>query len=98
MRHEIADQVAAAFRDDGEPALGIFIELRALERIDLVADEDGDGHEESSDACCRHCERKRSNPGPRKQSGLLRGACHRARIRATRWLAMTKPLAIHDVY
>jgi hypothetical protein len=21
--------------------------------------------------------------------GLLRGACHRARIRATRWLAMT---------
>jgi len=22
--------------------------------------------------------------------GLLRGACHRARIRATRWLAMTK--------
>src|ERR1700687_16030 len=22
-------------------------------------------------------------------SGLLRGACHRARIRATRWLAMT---------
>src|SRR5882724_10593933 len=35
---------------------------------------------------------------PRKQSGLLRGACHRARIRATRWLAMTKPLAIHDVY
>src|SRR6202012_4873261 len=24
-----------------------------------------------------------------RQSGLLRGACHRARIRATRWLAMT---------
>src|ERR1700704_1982259 len=23
------------------------------------------------------------------QNGLLRGACHRARIRATRWLAMT---------
>src|SRR5438067_2110699 len=44
MRHEIADQVAAAFRDDGEPALRIFLELRALEGIELVADEDGDGH------------------------------------------------------
>jgi RecG-like helicase len=30
---------------------------------------------------------KRSNPLPRQDSGLLRrGACHRARIRATRWL------------
>src|SRR6059058_5901293 len=26
---------------------------------------------------------------PHMDSGLLRGACHRARIRATRWLAMT---------
>src|SRR6266704_6065071 len=25
----------------------------------------------------------------RGENGLLRGACHRARIRATRWLAMT---------
>jgi hypothetical protein len=25
--------------------------------------------------------------------GLLRGACHRARIRATRWLAMTAVIA-----
>src|SRR5258705_13881680 len=25
-----------------------------------------------------------------RRNGLLRGACHRARIRATRWLAMTK--------
>jgi hypothetical protein len=34
---------------------------------------------------------KRSNPWPHKKDGLLRrGACHRARIRATRWLlAMT---------
>src|SRR5258708_7921811 len=24
-----------------------------------------------------------------RKNGLLRGACHRARIRATRWLAMT---------
>jgi hypothetical protein len=26
--------------------------------------------------------------------GLLRGACHRARIRATRWLAMTSEIQI----
>src|SRR3982750_3655018 len=45
VRHEIADQLAAAFRDDGEPALRILLELRALEGIELVADEDGDGHD-----------------------------------------------------
>src|ERR1700731_684258 len=35
---------------------------------------------------------RRSNPAftsPEPHDGLLRGACHRARIRATRWLAMT---------
>ena len=33
---------------------------------------------------------RRSNPWFSKwRDGLLRGACHRARIRATRWLAMT---------
>src|SRR6266852_3774404 len=32
---------------------------------------------------------KRSNPDFLCGPGLLRGACHRARIRATRWLAMT---------
>ncbi len=51
----------------------------------------------------RHCERlscppkpalgrrrmRRSKPISLVASGLLRGACHRARIRATRWLAMT---------
>jgi hypothetical protein len=42
----------------------------------------------------RHCEEllRRSNPASlpcAKKAGLLRGACHRARIRATRWLAMT---------
>jgi hypothetical protein len=43
----------------------------------------------------RHCEEhlRRSNlsffGGAWKKAGLLRGACHRARIRATRWLAMT---------
>src|SRR5262249_48903704 len=44
MRHEVADEVAAAFRDDAEPALRIFLELGALEGIELVADERGDGH------------------------------------------------------
>jgi hypothetical protein len=36
-----------------------------------------------------------SNPilSPRGAHGLLRGACHRARIRETRWLAMTVELS-----
>jgi hypothetical protein len=37
---------------------------------------------------------KQSIPSPRRD-GLLRGACHRARIRATRWLAMTAPIFKH---
>ena len=38
----------------------------------------------------RHCERSEVIHGCNKmKDGLLRGACHRARIRATRWLAMT---------
>src|SRR5882762_3617061 len=41
---------------------------------------------------CRHCE-ERSDEAIHsfftRPAGLLRGACHRARIRATRWLAMT---------
>src|SRR5437660_195681 len=39
----------------------------------------------------RHCERSEAIQGHARDSGLLRrGACHRARIRATRWLpAMT---------
>jgi hypothetical protein len=40
----------------------------------------------------RHCE-ERSDEAIHSffawRDGLLRGACHRARIRATRWLAMT---------
>src|SRR5438876_101334 len=31
------------------------------------------------------------------QHGLLRGACHRARIRATRWLAMTTLLWLIEI-
>src|SRR3982074_1356233 len=46
-----------------------------------------------SEIVCRHCE-ERSDEAIllsffARQDGLLRGACHRARIRATRWLAMT---------
>jgi len=39
----------------------------------------------------RHCERSEAiHLAAQRKNGLLRGACHRARIRATRWLAMTK--------
>ncbi len=38
----------------------------------------------------RHCERSEAiHRAAQRKNGLLRGACHRARIRATRWLAMT---------
>jgi hypothetical protein len=38
----------------------------------------------------RHCERSEAiHLATQRKNGLLRGACHRARIRATRWLAMT---------
>src|SRR6266852_649067 len=41
-------------------------------------------------SCRRHCERSEAiHRRHGKKDGLLRGACHRARIRATRWLAMT---------
>src|SRR5260370_33476606 len=88
MRHPVADQIAAAIGNDGEPTPGIFFEHRPLERIDLVADEDGDG-QGNLQSSLRGAKR-RSNPAF-SGHGLLRGACHRARIRATRWLAMTVP-------
>src|SRR5262249_54640423 len=44
MRHPVADQVAAAFRDDMKPVFRVLLEHRALEGVELVADEDGDGH------------------------------------------------------
>ena len=46
-----------------------------------------------TDALKRHCEARSDEAIQHFRSrlhGLLRGACHRARIRATRWLAMTK--------
>ena len=43
----------------------------------------------------RHCERSEAiHSAAQRKSGLLRGACHRARIRATRWLAMTAEQAV----
>src|ERR1700733_9595561 len=64
MRHPVADEIAAASRDDGEPAFGILLEHPALERIDLIADENGDGHREPPVFRCCHCEerKRRSNP------------------------------------
>ena len=45
MRHPVAKQIAAAFRNDREPLLRIGFEQMPLERIELVANEDGNGHE-----------------------------------------------------
>src|SRR5665213_3330798 len=52
VRHPVALKIAAGLRDDAEPAPGVLLELRALERIDLVADENGDGHGTSEVCNC----------------------------------------------
>src|SRR5690348_6057534 len=44
MRHEIADEIAAAGGNNGEPVSRILLELRLLEGIDLVADVANDIH------------------------------------------------------
>ena len=44
VRHPVADEVAAAARDDLDPALGVGLERAAPEGIELVADENRDGH------------------------------------------------------
>ena len=41
---EVADEVAAAARNDLDPALGIRPEFLALAGVDVVADEARDGH------------------------------------------------------
>jgi len=49
----------------------------------------------------RHCEerQRRSNPCLHNwRNGSLCGACHRARIRTTRWLAMTKQRALEKAW
>jgi hypothetical protein len=57
VRHPVAEQVAAAFRNDGEPVLRVLLELGALEGIELIADENGDGHDGPPRLLHRHCER-----------------------------------------
>src|ERR1043166_175951 len=44
VRQEIADEIAAAARNDGGPAARVFLERIALERIEHVADAAGDRH------------------------------------------------------
>jgi hypothetical protein len=44
VRGEIADQVGAATRDRLPPIAGVFLEIGLAERVDLLADEAGDGH------------------------------------------------------
>src|SRR5262249_35940899 len=44
MRHPIAEEISAALRNDGEPTPRVVFEGIALKRVELVADEDRDGH------------------------------------------------------
>src|SRR6516165_11661412 len=44
MRHPIAEEISPALRDDGEPTPRVVFEGVALKWIELVADEDRDGH------------------------------------------------------
>src|SRR5215831_3309275 len=44
VRHPVAQEIAAAARDDFQPALGVGLELGPLEGVELVADEHGHGH------------------------------------------------------
>lgn len=45
MRHPITEQIASAFRNDGEPALGVGFEQMPFERVELISNEDGNSHE-----------------------------------------------------
>lgn len=44
MGHPVAEQIASAFRNDGEPPLRVGFKHVPLKRIELVADENGNGH------------------------------------------------------
>jgi hypothetical protein len=44
MGHPVADQIAAAARNDVEPALRVSLERIATEWIELIADENREGH------------------------------------------------------
>jgi DNA-binding transcriptional ArsR family regulator len=57
MRHPVTDELAAALWDDGKPASCILLKAGAFERIELIADENRNGHVKFlSDVGCRHCE------------------------------------------
>src|SRR6478735_9690300 len=47
------------------------------------------GYEKCSFTSLRGASATKQSIFPARRCGLLRGACHRARIRATRWLSMT---------
>jgi hypothetical protein len=62
----------------------------ARTRDPLARNDDVAGYARLSSCLCEE-RLRRSNPSRgKRRDGLLRGACHRARIRATRWLAMTR--------
>src|SRR4029079_6167225 len=44
MRHPVAQQLAAALRDDAQPSARIVLEMIAFEGIKLVTNKDGDRH------------------------------------------------------
>src|SRR5262245_24931310 len=44
MRHPIAEEISAALRNDGEPTPRVVFEGVALKGVELIADEDRDGH------------------------------------------------------
>src|SRR5207302_413474 len=44
VREKISDEMAAAAGDDAAPVRGVLPEIFLLERIDLIANEAGDGH------------------------------------------------------
>jgi hypothetical protein len=44
VRQEVADKFATASRNDAAPGFGVAFEGVALEGVNLVADEAGDGH------------------------------------------------------
>jgi len=60
MRHPVAEEIAAASGDDGEPVSRVFLEHRAFERIELVTDEDGDGHLEPLTFAVIACDKRRA--------------------------------------
>src|SRR6202040_2115781 len=61
VRKEVAEEIAAAARDDRPPVLGILPELLFLERIDLIADHAGDSHGKKNATCRAETLRLRSN-------------------------------------